>query len=170
MWAYPLPKQDITAGFNEHSPARRALGLGPHRGVDFKGANNVISAVTAGVVDFIQWSDVLGWVMNQKTDDGWYVGYCHLSCNTHGQNCKGPAQGCRSPYKSLRVGQRLTLGQAVGRVGNTGSASTGPHLHITLSKAKRGVFSGKVYDIAAHIEANSEYKPKRCPTCKQLVK
>lgn len=170
MWSYPLPKSEITAGFGELSPARRSLGLGPHRGVDFKGAGKVISAVTAGKVDLIKWSDILGWVMNQKTDDGWYVGYCHLSCNTHGQDCGGPKTGCKTPYKSLRTGQRLTLGQAVGRVGNTGSASTGPHLHITLSKTKRGVFAGKVEDIVQHIENNKVYKPKRCPTCKQLVK
>lgn len=152
-WQHPFPKSAITSHFG--STKNRTT---PHRGTDYApGVNSIIRAVTDGEVALIQWSDVLGWVMVQKArGQNWWIGYCHLSCATHGAECNGPAvDGCDSPFKNLRVGSTVTRGvTSVGKVGNTGSASRGAHLHITLGKAVRSVFQGKVYDIANHIDEN----------------
>jgi hypothetical protein len=101
----------------------------------------------------------MGWGVIIKTDavdpkdkKPWFVGYHHLSCATHGINCKGPkALGEHSPLKSTKVGDRKALSEPVGRIGNTGSASSGPHLHATLSKAATGAWSGVVLDLYKHI-------------------
>ena len=53
----------------------------------------------------------------------WFIGYCHLQ--------KAP---------TLKVGDKVNVGDTVGLVGNTGSASSGPHLHATLSRQVKGVF------------------------------
>jgi len=150
-WKHPFPKSTISSRFG--ATANRAT---PHRGTDYApGAGEIIRAVTDGEVALIQWSDVLGWVMVQKAGL-WWVGYCHLSCATHGTECDGPADGCKTPYKNLKKGSKLVKGvTSVGKVGNTGSASRGAHLHITLGKAVRSVFQGKVYDIEKHIDENS---------------
>lgn len=100
----------------------------PHRGQDWHpGENEVIPAVTDGVVFDIFWSDVLGWVVEQLNADGLYGQYSHLA--------KKP--------KSLKKGDAIKLGQPVGRVGGgantpSGSASTGAHLHYALSKVPHG--------------------------------
>lgn len=152
-WKHPFAKSTITSRFG--ATANRVT---PHRGTDYApGAEAVIKAVTDGEVALIQWSDVLGWVMVQKASGAnWWIGYCHLSCATHGAECDGPAiDGCKTPFKNLKVGSKVTKGvTSVGKVGNTGSASRGAHLHITLGKAVRSVFQGKVYDIEKHIDEN----------------
>jgi murein DD-endopeptidase MepM/ murein hydrolase activator NlpD len=52
----------------------------------------------------------------------YYVGFCHLK-----------AEG-------LEVGTKVQEGDTIGFVGNTGSASSGSHLHLTVSKELKGVF------------------------------
>lgn len=163
-WIHPFEKKTISSRFGE--TARRTS---PHRGLDYApGANSLIPAITDGKVALIQWSDCLGWVMVQTSASGkYFIGYCHLSCSKHGAECKGKAIGCNSPFKSLKVGQRITVGQAVGRVGNSGDCSKGAHLHLTLSKTLKGVFSGAVIDPEKFIDAQ---QTKVCPTCKQEIK
>jgi murein DD-endopeptidase MepM/ murein hydrolase activator NlpD len=118
----------------------------PHSGRDFApGANAIIPSIADGTMRLLQWSDVLGWVAvyDAKGSDGktYFIGYSHLSCATHGINCKGPkALGNHSPLTNTKVGDRKKLGEPVGRVGNTGSASTGAHLHLTISMTLKGVF------------------------------
>lgn len=51
-----------------------------------------------------------GWTVVLEHPDGWITRYAHLSANL------------------VRAGERVTQGQPIGRVGNTGR-STGPHLH-----------------------------------------
>jgi len=164
-WGLPFEDKYVTGEFNEMSDYRRKHGLGPHRGVDWApGDKKTIHAVTKGTVKLIQWSDILGWVMVQT---GWangktyYIGYSHLSCAHHGSYCKGPAhtahhsQG-KTCMKNLKVGDKVELGQVVGRVGSTGSASSGPHLHATLGNKVKSVFYGTVYDLKAFIKEQLE--------------
>jgi len=153
-WRHPFPESTITGTFGERSAYRIKHGLGPHRGVDYApGVKSLIPAVTNGKVELIQWSSVLGWVMVQSSASRkYFIGYCHLSCGTHGPYCQGPqVSGCTTPFKNLKLGDSVKVGQPVGRVGSTGSASSGPHLHITLGKDLKSVFYGKVYDIQAYI-------------------
>ena len=64
------------------------------------------------------WSDILGWVIIQKTQDDKYVLYAHLR-----------------EQSKLKVGSRVIIGLTkIGNLGKTGSAATGPHLHVGMSK------------------------------------
>jgi murein DD-endopeptidase MepM/ murein hydrolase activator NlpD len=163
-WKHPFDKKTITSRFGE--TARRTS---PHRGLDYApGSNALIGAVTSGKVELIQWSDCLGWVMVQSCNSRkYFIGYSHLSCYKHGENCKGIAAGCKSPFKSLKVGQRIAVGQSVGRVGNTGECSRGAHLHLTLGKHVKHVFTGKVIDPETYID---KQQVEICKTCKQEIK
>lgn len=163
-WQHPFPESTVTAEYGELSEWRKARGLQPHSGRDYApGAKKTIPAVAAGTVKLLQWSNVLGWVLvhDAKGVDGktYFIGYSHLSCDKHGINCKGPkVHGDHSPLRSTKVGDKKELGEPVGRVGNTGSASSGPHLHLTVSKTVKGVFgvtSAKL-DPKKLIQQNSE--------------
>lgn len=164
MWKSPFAESSVTGEYGTLSEYRRSRGMQPHSGRDFApGANKVIPAVAEGTVRLIQWSNVLGWVLVQdaKGVDGktYFIGYCHLSCAKHGINCKGPAvEGEHSPFSSTNVGDKKKLGEPVGRVGNTGNASTGAHLHLTVSKALKGVFgaTSEKLDPRIIIQANSQ--------------
>ena len=161
-WQHPFPESTITSRFG--SMARR---LTPHRGTDYApGAKDLIPAVTDGECVAVQWSNILGWIQKASTNKH-YIGYCHLSCNRHGVNCKGPSQHPDGSTCMVRLkpGDKLKKGQAAGRVGNTGSASRGSHCHLTLGTSLKSPFYGKVYDIAKFI--NKQLVVKACPTCKR---
>lgn len=109
-----------------------------HRGTDWAlPEKTVIGAFADGKIEKIFWSDVLGWVVVQSiAGTGFYIGYCHLAAKP----------------SSIKEGMEVLTGRAIGRVGNTGSASTGAHLHVTLSKTVMGVVSGAVYDILKYAQ------------------
>lgn len=159
-WRKPFPDSTITGHFGKVRTFRGAP-TNPHRGTDWApGANKVIPNITAGEIALIKWSNIMGWGVIIKTDekdtDGkpWFVGYHHLHCAHHGINCKGPkVHGAHSPFYSSEVGDRKEIGEPVGRIGNSGTASSGPHGHFTLAKTVTGAWNGKVYDLHAKIEA-----------------
>ena len=163
-WQHPFPESTITSRFG--SMIRRVT---PHRGTDYApGEKSLIPAVTDGECVAIQWSSVLGWVMIQKASTGkHYIGYCHLSCSKHGIDCKGPTQHPDGSTCMVRLkpGDQIKKGQPAGRVGNTGSASRGAHLHLTLGTTPKSPFYGRVYDIAKFI--NKQLSVRSCPTCKR---
>jgi len=148
MARLPFPENTITGTFGSMSDYRRKHGLQAHSGVDFapKGSNRgktAIPAIGNGTVRLIQFSQVLGWVLvhtiwDIKKKKAAYVGYSHLSCKAHGVNCKGGHDA--SLALDLKVGQRVTEGQPIGIMGNTGSASSGVHLHLTMSWQEKGIF------------------------------
>lgn len=168
-WRHPFSKSTITSRFGV--TANRSS---PHRGLDYAPkANTVIPAATKGTIKLIQWSDVLGWVIVQS---GWdylrnrtvYVGYSHLSCAIHGANCRGPqALGDHSPLVSTVMGSKKEIGDPIGRVGNTGSASRGAHLHLTIGNTLKSVFQGVVVDPEKFID--DQASAKVCPTCKRAL-
>lgn len=88
----------------------------------------------------------------------YYVGYCHLHCSQHGKDCKGDHE---SPITKNKVGSKLKKGQKFARVSTTGSASTGSHLHATLSTTVKGVFgiTAQKQDLYKAIKANGWLMP-----------
>ena len=162
-WRLPFPK--VADPFGSHSPQRKAMGLGPHRGCDYNGfkAGTPLKAVGDGKVTLNKWSDVLGWVVEIQVGK-WFFIYCHM-------NEQSP----------LKVGTVVKSGQSVGGAGTSGSASSGVHLHFTLSLTSGGGISGKVYDphaflvkmIAAEKKASAQpvattvtpASPSHCATC-----
>jgi len=123
----PFSYKKITGRFGTLSEYRRRNNMQPHSGVDFAIPQGTpIPAIANGTVVLNQFSKVLGHVLVQRVmgKDGllYFVGYCHLK-----------AEG-------LKTGTKVKLGEPIGLVGNTGSASTGAHLHMTVSKELKGVF------------------------------
>lgn len=126
----PFPLSKVTGEFNTRSAYRIKHGLGAHRGTDWAMPNKTpIPAVGSGTIKYVGSSKVLGHVIVQSVwAEGkvWYVGYCHLA---------------EAP--KLQVGDKVECGDVVGLVGNTGSASSGPHLHATLGTTVKSVFYGE---------------------------
>jgi murein DD-endopeptidase MepM/ murein hydrolase activator NlpD len=124
---FPFDWKKITGRFGTLSEYRKANGMQPHSGVDWAMPEKTpIPAIAQGTIVLQQFSKVLGNVSVQRvmSKDGklWYVGYCHLK-----------AEG-------LEVGTKVQEGDTIGFVGNTGSASSGAHLHLTVSDKLKGVF------------------------------
>lgn len=189
-WMLPFPDSAITGHYGTLSDYRRAKGMQPHSGTDWAAkSGTLIPAIADGEVVLIQFSKILGWVVVQTATDKkgktWFLGYCHLTCSQHKDNCKGDHA---SPLTKTKVGDKVKVGQKFLRLGNTGSASTGPHLHATASKTVKGVFgvtSAKV-DLYKLILDNAEGpapkqanpkakavvqpKVKTCKTCGQEIK
>lgn len=118
---YPADPKLIGAKFGELSETRKKLGLGPHRGLDFKTkVGTPLKAIGNGTVVFVGESKVLGYRMEIRCwviEDGKRVtkifSYDHL----------------KEPTK-LKVGDRVQGGEVICISGNSGSASSGPHLHM----------------------------------------
>ena len=143
----PFPHTKITGRFGTLSEFRRARGMQPHSGVDWAMPEGTpIPALANGTIVLQQFSKVLGNVSVLRVmgvdKNLYYIGYCHLK-----------AEG-------LPVGQKVKEGDTIGFVGNTGSASSGPHLHLTVSREIKGVFgpTSVKQDPIEFIKANRKSK------------
>lgn len=118
---WPANARRIGARFGEHSDTRKALGLGPHRGLDFKvPVGTPLRAVGNGTVVLVGQSKVLGHRLEIRcfvVKDGRRVtkvfSYDHLK-----------------EQPKLKVGDKVIGGEVICLSGNSGSASSGPHLHM----------------------------------------
>jgi len=146
-WMQPFADKHITGQFGTRSAFRIRNGLGPHRGTDWARPNKTpIPAVTDGTIALVHYSKVIGWCIVQTgwaEGKTWYVGYAHLA--------KKP---------KLKKGDKIKMGQPIGLMGNTGSASSGPHLHATLSTTVKGIFWGKVFDLHKFINKHAGPGPE----------
>jgi len=123
----PFHHSKISGRFGTLSEFRRQRGMQAHSGLDFAMPEGTpIPALANGTIVLQQESAVLGHVSVLRVMDKQkklaYIGYCHLQ------------------RPGLPVGTRVTADQTIGLVGNTGSASSGPHLHMTVSREIKGVF------------------------------
>ena len=146
-WMQPFPEDRITGHFGTRSAFRIRNGLGPHRGTDWAKPNKTpIPAITDGTIALVQYSKILGWCIVQTAwaeGKTYYIGYAHLA--------KKP---------TLKVGDKIKMGETIALLGNTGKASSGPHLHATLSTSKKGIFWGKVYDLYKFINKHAGPGPE----------
>lgn len=194
MARLPFPENTITGHYGTISEYRKARGMQPHSGTDFAPAGSnkgktVIPAVGNGTIKLVRWSNVLGWNVVQtiwdiKKRKAAYVGYSHLKCNKHGINCKGGHDA--SEAISLKPGDKISEGDAIGVVGNTGSASSGCHLHLTIGWTERAIYgvtsdkfnyiewlktqTPKTKQTNKKTEAMVLPKVKTCPICGQEIK
>lgn len=148
-WVMPFPEKTITGEYGTLSDYRRRNKMQPHSGTDWSpgGSNKgktLIPAIADGTIKLVKWSDILGWVVVQSAADKngkiWFIGYCHLSCAKHGINCKGDHD--EDLALKVKVGDKVEAGDVTHgmTIGNTGSASSGAHLHATLGKGVKDVF------------------------------
>lgn len=92
--------------------------------------------MSEGTVVVKTYSSCLGNVVVLQHDDGYFSGYAHML-----------------EQSPLAIGTRVGMGQHVGRVGSTGTCTTGPHLHLTIAPTAGGYASGTTYDPYAFIQA-----------------
>ncbi|WP_213816175.1 M23 family metallopeptidase [Glaciihabitans sp. dw_435] len=118
----------------------------PHRGADWsrthieaEGLSDRVPTVSAGEVTHVHRGDdgELGFIVEIRDNEGWYWTYAHL----------------RSIDKSLSVGDHLDLGETFAVVGQSGSAASFDHLHLTLARIHGAWAGGTTYDPVAHIKA-----------------
>ena len=133
-WVKPFSDKTITGHFGKIRDFRKAV---PHRGTDWApGEGKLIKSIASGTVVTIKEEKGLGWIVETKVKDHkgktWYITYCHV---------------LEQP-KRLKVGDAVEAGVTnVAKVGNTGTLTTGPHLHATLSKVKGGYKAGITHDL-----------------------
>jgi Peptidase family M23 len=115
QWVWPLRGQVITTYRNVDDP----YAGGQHRGIDIAGQVGArVAAAAGGEVRFAGTAGSSGLTVSVRTTDGFDTSYLHLSS------------------VSVREGQLVSAGDALGAVGVTGSRSASePHLHFGVREA-----------------------------------
>jgi murein DD-endopeptidase len=115
----------------------------PHSGLDFAmPIGTPIPALANGTIVLNQESKVLGHVVVLRVMDKAkklaYIGYSHLQ------------------KPGLAIGTKVKAGETIGLCGSSGSASSGPHLHLTVSREVKGIFgpTSVKEDPIAFVKAN----------------
>jgi murein DD-endopeptidase MepM/ murein hydrolase activator NlpD len=107
-WRYPLAKVRVTSFFGVVS----TLLPNGHRGIDFAATKGApVMATASGSVQFVGFDERHGNYIVLEHGGGLRSLYAHLDSST------------------VRKGDRVSAGQRIGAVGDTGMA-TGPHLHL----------------------------------------
>lgn len=144
-YRHPFGNPDLADGWGSTCCGR----TNPHRGLDYpQAAGTHIPVIADGVVALRTTSSCLGNVVVVRHDDGMFSGYSHLLSG--------------SPVPE---GTRVSMGQIIGRVGNTGSCSFGAHLHLTIAPTQGGYASGTTSDPNAFINARLQCEPPPPPPC-----
>ncbi|MEO0944384.1 MAG: M23 family metallopeptidase [Pseudomonadota bacterium] len=118
---YRIAAQKLPFGFPVRGTYRSTSGFGPrwgrmHEGHDWAGpTGTAIHAAADGVVSFAGRQGGYGNLIKIKHDFGYETRYAHLS------------------RFRVKVGQRVSLGERIGDMGNTGR-STGTHLHYEIRR------------------------------------
>jgi Peptidase family M23 len=115
-WLWPVRGEVITPYRNADDP----YAGGQHRGIDIAApAGSRVSAATAGEVRFAGAAGSSGLTVSLRTADGRHdTSYLHLS------------------LISVREGESVSAGEALGAVGTTGARSASePHLHFGVREA-----------------------------------
>ncbi|MER6105557.1 M23 family metallopeptidase [Streptomyces sp. NPDC001832] len=111
--SYALPTSSYTVT-STYGQAGSMWSSGHHTGLDFAAPTGTpIKAVHGGTIKSAGWSGSYGYRTVLELEDGTEVWYCHQSSI------------------SVSVGQKVTTGDTIGRVGATGNV-TGPHLHLEV--------------------------------------
>jgi murein DD-endopeptidase MepM/ murein hydrolase activator NlpD len=114
-WANPTTAGPITGVFGPR-PDQPAGANYFHRGTDIGVAYGTpIYAAHAGTVVYAGWFGTYGYWIEVNDGDGIQTGYAHI----------------RPGGIFVKVGQRVSAGQNIASVGQTGAA-TGPHLHFEV--------------------------------------
>ncbi|MBO1338083.1 M23 family metallopeptidase [Streptomyces sp. VRA16 Mangrove soil] len=107
----PVASYTITGTFGQPGSMWSS---GYHTGLDFAASTGTpIYAIHSGTVTEAGWAGSYGYRTVLTLDDGTELWFCHQSSI------------------SVSVGQKVTTGDVIGRVGATGNV-TGPHLHLEV--------------------------------------
>ena len=133
-WPFPVAVQ-ISSGFGARvAPCRYCSSY--HRGVDFvPGRGAPIYAIADGIV-------------TQQEFSGGYGEHAYIEHTINGQTVLSVYAHMEAGSSPLEVGDRVSVGDFIGLVGNTG-ISTGPHLHFEIR------IDGVYLDPFAYLQANA---------------
>ncbi|MEU0832337.1 M23 family metallopeptidase [Streptomyces sp. NPDC056231] len=110
-YAIPTSSYTITSTFGQ---AGSMWSSGYHTGLDFAAPTGTpIKAIHTGTIKSAGWSGSYGYRTVLELEDGTELWFCHQSSI------------------DVSVGQKVTTGETIGRVGATGNV-TGPHLHLEV--------------------------------------
>ncbi|MER5274147.1 M23 family metallopeptidase [Streptomyces sp. NPDC002809] len=110
-YAIPTSSYTITSTFGE---AGSMWSSGYHTGLDFAAPTGTpIKAIHTGTVTSAGYSGSYGYRTVLELEDGTELWFCHQSS------------------MDVSIGQKVTTGDTIGRVGATGNV-TGPHLHLEV--------------------------------------
>ncbi|MGW5330003.1 M23 family metallopeptidase [Streptomyces sp. NPDC004014] len=111
QYALPTSSYTITSTFGQ---AGSMWSSGHHTGLDFAApTGTLIKAIHSGTITEAGWAGSYGYRTILTLDDGTELWFCHQSSI------------------SVSVGQKVSTGDVIGRVGATGNV-TGPHLHLEV--------------------------------------
>ncbi|MFC7310186.1 M23 family metallopeptidase [Streptomyces monticola] len=122
----PLSSYTISTTYGQ---AGSMWASGYHTGLDFAAPTGTpIKATHTGTIKEAGWSGSYGYRTVLELEDGTEIAYNHQSS------------------MNVSVGQKVTTGDVIGRVGSTGN-STGPHLHLEVKSG------GELVDPAAWLQS-----------------
>jgi murein DD-endopeptidase MepM/ murein hydrolase activator NlpD len=111
---WPAHSTELSSGFGHRLNPLTGEGQ-EHRGVDIPlPCGSEVVAVDEGTVTFAEWTEASGYTISVAHDGGWKTRYAHLA------------------KLQVRAGQHVLAGELLGESGDTGSLSTGPHLHLEI--------------------------------------
>lgn len=111
QYTLPTPSYTITGTFGQPGSMWSS---GYHTGLDFAApTGTLIKAIHSGTITEAGWAGAYGYRTVLTLDDGTELWFCHQSSI------------------SVKVGQKVSTGDVIGRVGATGNV-TGPHLHLEV--------------------------------------
>ncbi len=111
QYTLPTSSYTITGTFGQ---AGSMWSSGYHTGLDFAApTGTLIKAIHSGTITEAGWAGAYGYRTILTLDDGTELWFCHQSSI------------------SVSVGQKVSTGDVIGRVGATGNV-TGPHLHLEV--------------------------------------
>jgi murein DD-endopeptidase MepM/ murein hydrolase activator NlpD len=142
---HPAKVSRIGDKFGTHSDVRKKLGLGPHRGLDYSVQSGTpLLAIGSGRVKNIGETSVLGYFIEISAPvivkgklEVKIFGYYHL---------------LEDQAQFWKVGDPVKGGEVLCKSGNTGSATSGAHLHL-MAGEKINLATSPVEDPLALIEA-----------------
>ena len=142
---HPAKPSRISDTFGTHSALRKKLGLGSHRGIDYAVQSGTpLLAIGSGRVKNIGHTNVLGYfieisapVIQAGKLEVVIFGYYHL---------------LEDQTQFWKVGDPVKGGQVLCKSGNTGTATSGAHLHL-MAGDKINLATSPVCDPLPLIEA-----------------
>ena len=150
------------ANYSDSFLASRGGGTRRHHGQDLM-SPKLTPAVACfdGIVTINVGLGNAGNTITIEGDNGWNAEYYHMNNDSPGtDDAKGTADYCFAP--GLKNGDRVTAGQLIGWVGDSGNAEgTGPHIHFEIwSQATNAVYNAyPSLRAAKRLEAPLVYAP-----------
>jgi len=129
-----FPVESATVSFRDSWGDRRPGGR-RHQGIDIMSPRGTaVVAVADGVVTTMTFSVSSGFYIQIDHGDGWVSSYLHLNNDIVGTD-NGEGGTWTAFFATLMEGQRVSAGDVIGYVGDSGNAEhTTPHLHFEIKQ------------------------------------